>query len=407
MHFASGARERRQNGATFRTAPVHRMPSPSLRRLLVLLVLASPAAMAQRDARQSFDLLVASAPTPVTVDGRRTLVYELHLANFAAEPLRLARVEVLADARQAPLRSLDGAALAAALGRPGLGKAADKSLVAPGMHAIVYLNLAVDEVPSMLWHRVEFVAAGGGPSSRVEGGRTQPMPSAALALGPPLRGGPWIAVYSAEWERGHRRVTYAVDGRVRIPGRHAIDWVRIDANGKSFTGEGKDKNQWPGYGADVLAVADATVSAMRDDVAEPTQVSADNPPVAIGDASGNYVALRLTDGRHAFYEHLQPGSIKVRRGDRVHRGEPIAALGYTGESTGPHLHFHVADAEQPLAAEGLPYALDGWRRLGAYASFDAYAQGGPWTPPATAAAAPAGDGFPAPFSVVQFLPAPR
>jgi hypothetical protein len=378
----------------------------SFRRLLVLLALASPVAMAQRDARQSFDLVVPSAPTPVTVDGRRTLVYELHLANFSAEPLRLVRVDVLGDTHQTPLLTLDGVALASALGRPGLGKGADKPLVAPGMHAIVYVDVAADEMPSALRHRVEFVATNGASSFRVEGGRAEPKPPAALALGPPLRDGPWIAIYSAEWERGHRRVTYAVDGRVRIPGRHAIDWVRIDANGKSFTGEGKDKSDWPGYGVDVLAVADASVSAVRDDVAEPPQVSDDNPKVAIGDASGNYVALRLADGRHVLYEHLQPGSIKVRRGDRVRRGEPIAALGYTGESTGPHLHLHVADAERPLAAEGLPYALDGWRRLGGYASFDAYARGGPWTPPASDAAT-AGAGFPAPFAVVQFPPAPR
>src|SRR3546814_12133074 len=75
---------------------------------------------------------------------------------------------------------------------------------------------------------------------------------------------------------------------------------------------------------------------------------------ALADASGNYLALDLGDGRHAFYEHLEPGSIRVAPGQRVRRGEVIAALGFTGDTTGPHLHFHVADGTSPLGSRGVP-----------------------------------------------------
>src|SRR3546814_16291744 len=79
-----------------------------------------------------------------------------------------------------------------------------------------------------------------------------------------------------------------------------------------------------------------------------------HPENALGDATGNYVALDLGDGRHAFYEHLQPGSIRVVPGQRVRRGEVIAELGLTGDSPGPPLPFHVAAAPSPLRAAGLP-----------------------------------------------------
>lgn len=366
-----------------------------------ILLAVAPGASAQRDARQSFALDVPAAPTPVTVGGGTRLVYELQLASFAAEPLRLSRIEVLDDASASVLAEFHGDALSMRLGRPGQEKTGDKSVLAPGVHAVVYLDVPVAaRRVGALRHRIEFESAAQGTPGRVEGGRTTPRPTAAAKLGPPLGGGPWAAIYGAEWERGHRRVLYAIDGQVRIPGRFAIDWIKLDADGRSFAGEGKRPADWYGYAADVLAVADATVAALRDDVAEPAAVAAGRR-IPIGDASGNYVALKLADGRYAFYEHLKPGSIKVRLGARVRRGETIAALGYTGESTGPHLHFHLADAAMPLAAEGLPYAFEAWRPLGAYASIEVFGRGEHWTPVADGVATVVGE-FPAPLAVIEF-----
>lgn len=63
----------------------------------------------------------------------------------------------------------------------------------------------------------------------------------------------------------------------------------------------------------------------------------------------------------------RPGSIKVRRGDRVRVGQVIAALGFTGNSTGPHLHLHVTDCPSPIGCEGLPFTVTGMSELGRYA----------------------------------------
>jgi murein DD-endopeptidase MepM/ murein hydrolase activator NlpD len=48
------------------------------------------------------------------------------------------------------------------------------------------------------------------------------------------------------------------------------------------------------------------------------------------------VILALGKGRFAFYAHLKPGSLRVKRGDRVREGEVLALLGNSGSSTGPH-----------------------------------------------------------------------
>jgi murein DD-endopeptidase MepM/ murein hydrolase activator NlpD len=55
----------------------------------------------------------------------------------------------------------------------------------------------------------------------------------------------------------------------------------------------------------------------------------------------------------------------------VRRGDVIAQLGFTGDSTGPHLHLHVGDSAAPLAAEGRPFVFDRFEVLGRYADIAA------------------------------------
>ncbi len=52
---------------------------------------------------------------------------------------------------------------------------------------------------------------------------------------------------------------------------------------------------------------------------------------------------------------MLPHSIRVKVGDRVHRGQVLGLVGNTGNSTEPHLHFHISNASSPLGSEGLPY----------------------------------------------------
>ena len=89
--------------------------------------------------------------------------------------------------------------------------------------------------------------------------------------------------------------------------------------------------------------------------------------MTVGTVLGNYVLLDLGAGdnalhRFALYGHLESGSVRVQVGDSVRRGQWIAAIGNSGNSDGPHLHFHITEvpdaATAPLRGEGIPFVLD-------------------------------------------------
>ena len=182
-----------------------------------------------------------------------------------------------------------------------------------------------------------------------------------------------MAVFDPLLKGGHRTAVYAVDGRARIPGRFAIDWIAL-ANGRTIDGKGVAAESRNGNGADVLAVAAGVVAATRDDVPDETPT-----PVSLADGSGNYVSLDLGNGRFAFYEHLQRGSIAVKPGQRVAAGAVVGRLGLSGSSSiGPHLHFHVSDTNSLLGAEGLPFVLRAFAQDGAFSSIDALIKEQPW-----------------------------
>jgi hypothetical protein len=72
--------------------------------------------------------------------------------------------------------------------------------------------------------------------------------------------------------------------------------------------------------------------------------------------AGNHVIVRTGD-LFALYAHLAPGSVAVREGDSVCAGEVVGELGHSGNSTAPHLHFHLMDSADPWRARGVPCAF--------------------------------------------------
>jgi len=341
------------------------------------------------------DVQIHPAPVIAWIEGQPDLVYELHITNFRPATLTLTRLDVLQGSTL--LHTYEGMDLASSLTRVGASAGAtDPQRLDGGQRAVFYswLPLPDREAPLAIRHRISFRLDEGNEES-VETGEVGITRSAPVMLSPPLRGGPWVAVYDPGLKNGHRRVIFAIDGNARIPARFAVDWIKLGSNGR-FTHDDPSKvsNSYS-YGEDVLAVADGIVVGMENKLPEPT------PNISIKNEAGNYIALDLGQGRFAFYEHLKPGSIRVKLNERVRAGQILGSVGASGSVfSGAHLHFHVADANAPLAAEGLPFVFRSYQRLGSYPSFEALER--PWTPAVGKKPITRSGDMPAPRTIVSF-----
>jgi hypothetical protein len=222
-------------------------------------------------------------------------------------------------------------------------------------------------------HRVHLLQ-GIGDSARSQELDGQPVPVTreSAATGPPLRGGAWLTGNGPAPETGHRRALIPVGGVPSIAQRFAIDYVKLGDDNRTFAGDSLKNESYHAHGQEALAVAPGVVVAVKDGIPENVPgITSRAVPITLETVGGNYVILDIGDGRCAFYAHLQPGSLRVKVGDRVTRGQAVGLVGNSGNSTEPHLHFHIADATAPLQSEGLPYVHDAFQLVGRCRSFGA------------------------------------
>ena len=321
------------------------------------------------------ELRVPKPPTVAAGNGESVLVYELHVTNFGTPPARLTAVEVaVADGERRVLLTVADSALVQSIGRPGTTTAAaERTTLNGGARAVVYLWVPIDPAapPSSLLHRITIEeGSGGGAKTRTLEGPAVPVTPSAVVIGPPLRGGVWLAANGPANRTGHRRAVIAVGGTPAIAQRFAIDYVKLGDDDRTYDGDRLKNDDYHAEDADALAVADGIVVAVEDGIPEniPGRDSR-AVPITLETIGGNHVIIDIGDGHYAFYAHLKPGSLRVRLGERVRRGQVIGLVGNSGNSTEPHLHFHLSDGNSPLGAEGVPYRHDSFVLVGRCESF--------------------------------------
>lgn len=142
--------------------------------------------------------------------------------------------------------------------------------------------------------------------------------------------------------------------------RFAHDFVKV-VNGKTHRGSRRELGDYYCWNEKILAPAGGRVVAAVDGL----------PDQAIGTTNatqpdGNHVILDLGHDEYALLAHLRQGSVRVKRGEQVAAGTELGRCGNSGNTSEPHLHFHLQDHPRFGAGAGLPaffsdYAADGRR----------------------------------------------
>ncbi len=130
--------------------------------------------------------------------------------------------------------------------------------------------------------------------------------------------------------------------------RFAMD-VLIVKNGSTHRGDGKALADYWCYGKKALAPAAGTIVWMRDTLPDNLPGKTDR-----ANAIGNGVVIDHGNGEYSLLAHLQPKSLRVKTGDRVKSGQMLGLVGNSGNTSEPHIHYHLQNGPKPFDADGLP-----------------------------------------------------
>lgn len=201
----------------------------------------------------------------------------------------------------------------------------------------------------------------------------------AIIVDFPLRG-EWIAPNTP----GKKVPSHGTD---QLGQRYAYDFLQVDwsKKGMHFYNSGKLRYFLFGvplkecycWGKEIHAPCDGKVVDAKDDLKERSRVHllSDmfvvlknalifNPEKTdLQSVIGNYIIMECTDNVFAFFAHLQKDSITVSVGEKVNKGQVLGKVGHSGNSTAPHLHFHLMDSRNLLEAKGIPCVFENYEIL--------------------------------------------
>jgi hypothetical protein len=327
---------------------------------------------------------ILQTPSFSIAGGQNYVVYEMHLTNFYSLPLIIQKIEVLSGENPANiLTEFKDERLSLNIKHVSpLPHPVQSTKIDFGRRAVLFLWVQINNtssLPSSIAHRLTVTIENRSQSIVMTTPPIKVNRRMPIIISPPLKGPGWVAANGPQPDSVpiHNRLFAPLFGTVRVPQRYATDWVKFGQDGRLFREKVSQNEDWYTYGEAVLAVADGTVTEIVEGVPDntPPEVTTLMTPKTV---AGNYIILNIGNSRYAVYGHLKPGSIRFKNGQRVNRGEILAQVGNSGNSTGPHLHFQIANGPFTVA-EGLPFTFNVYRQLGVIdKSLEKYETGAVW-----------------------------
>ncbi len=304
-------------------------------------------------------------------NGRKHSAYELYVTNFSSAPVRITELDVRGEKDGEPVMTQSAAGKQlAAMFMPAAGGDGTKPhdpVLQPGQAGIFFIFADFDPTrgdPDTFQTAIRIEQHGErAGSGTIQVAELDIDPPEPITIQSPLRGKNWSAANGPSNTSTHRRMVLPINGQPHIGQRYAIDWIQLGDDGQSFAGDKSKNSSYHAWDQEIHAVADGKIVEVKDGIPENVPNSGKIAVQVTSDTlAGNHIIEDLGDGHYAAYAHLRPGTLKVKDGDTVHAGDVIAHLGNTGNSSEPHLHFQICDAQSFPASEGLPFAIDKFTR---------------------------------------------
>jgi urea transporter/murein DD-endopeptidase MepM/ murein hydrolase activator NlpD len=145
--------------------------------------------------------------------------------------------------------------------------------------------------------------------------------------------------FVGEWtitQGNHGEITH------KLQWAYAWDFEITNKEGLTYRGDGSQTQDYFCYGKPVLASANGWVVNFVDGID-------DNPIGQINTREnwGNFVVVNHGIGIYSMYCHIKKGTIKVKNGEWIAKGDKLGLVGNSGRSAVPHLHFNVQRGAAP------------------------------------------------------------
>ncbi len=173
--------------------------------------------------------------------------------------------------------------------------------------------------------------------------------------------GAWWAIQAGDWSDLHKSEVYSQP--------FAVDFVKLGPAGRTHTGDGRALSDHYSWHQPVYAAAGGKVAYLCFDMPDMAPGAIPDQAIMRGDMRrmlGNAVAISHANGEFSYYAHLQQASLQVHEGEMIRRGSLLGRVGNSGNSPGPHLHFHVMNGPNLFIDQGLPVKFSHFQAGGQY-----------------------------------------
>ncbi|MCF6241572.1 MAG: peptidoglycan DD-metalloendopeptidase family protein [Bacteroidales bacterium] len=161
---------------------------------------------------------------------------------------------------------------------------------------------------------------------------------------------PFKGEWTVVWGGDTKELNYHVESEAQ---KNAFDFIIKDEKGKSFKTDGKTNDDYYAFGKKLIAPCDGEIVLVVDGIK-------DNKPGELNPIyiPGNTVIIKTSNNEYLFFAHFKQNSIKVKQGQKIKQGELLGLCGNSGNSSEPHLHFHIQNVENMNIATGVKCYFD-------------------------------------------------